>query len=596
MLCSACGVSITNGNRFCPACGATVGDDCFSSRNVARAIGASGGAGALVGRVIEDKYRLEATLGAGGMGRVYSATRLFIGDMVAVKILHPELISDEQSAERFRREVQAAARLKHPNAVSVYDFGITPDGLVYLVMELVEGESLRAIIKKQGPLPITTAVEIIRQVCVALDEAHSRNVVHRDVKPDNVIVQETSHGLRIKVLNFGIARMRDIAPNMNSLMQTDMMVGTPHYMSPEQCLGEEVDRRSDVYSTGVMLYEMLAGTVPFNSSTPTAVAVQHATQTPPPLRSINMSVTAPVEAVILHALAKRRESRPSSAGALAEQLIEAMHGGTLLRQNDPAAPFINATMTSTPSSAANSGTMQRLVLDSTSRPSNTSRATTAAPPANKRRLSPWFGGATIGVLVAGSAFVFFLGDGKGVSEVDRTANDGGSRSVSNVNLQQSSTPQTGKVATPLPVIEKPRAETVEQPTVDAAAVERGVRASLEGWVATTRAHDFDAHMSFYADTLSTYYNRSNVSAATSVRSDRSRTFARYTRLNAQLSKIVVTPGASGRTASATFDKTWNFEGEGHSSGAVRQIITLENIGGRWLITGEKDLQVYYVNK
>src|SRR5215218_5697987 len=151
------------------------------------------------GRLIEGKYRLDERLGAGGMGTVYRAARLLIGDAVAVKVLHPALVSDRQAAERFRREAQAAARLKHPNAVSVYDFGVTEDGLVYLVMELVEGESLRRIIKDQGPLTPSAAAEVMRQICSALDDAHGHGVVHRDLKPDNIIVRTTPQGLRVKV-------------------------------------------------------------------------------------------------------------------------------------------------------------------------------------------------------------------------------------------------------------------------------------------------------------------------------------------------------------------------------------------------------------
>jgi eukaryotic-like serine/threonine-protein kinase len=279
----------------------------------------------LIGRIIEGKYRIDAKLGAGGMGAVYSAHRLLIGDEVAVKILHPEHVSEPQASERFRREAQAAARLKHPNAVSIYDFGITSDGLVYLVMELVEGQSLRRIIKQQGPLTPSAAADVINQVCAALDEAHRQHIVHRDLKPDNIIVHPTVTGLRVKVLDFGIAKLRDMVAS--NLTQTGSVMGTPHYMSPEQCLGEELDSRSDIYSLGIVLYEMLAGVVPFNSPTSTAVVVQHVNQTPPSLRTINLSISQPVEAVVLHALAKKREERPQTATALAQEMNAAVHSG-----------------------------------------------------------------------------------------------------------------------------------------------------------------------------------------------------------------------------------------------------------------------------
>src|SRR5258705_8694197 len=271
----------------------------------------------LIGQTIEGKYRIDGKLGAGGMGTVYRATRLLIGDEVAIKILHAEHVAQPQSFERFRREAQAAARLKHPNAVSIYDFGVTSDGLVYLVMELVNGQSLRQIIKQQGPLTPSAAAEVISQVCAALDEAHRQQIVHRDLKPDNIIVNPTLTGLRTKVLDFGIAKLRD--QTAGNLTQTGSVMGTPHYMSPEQCLGEELDSRSDIYSLGVVLYEMLAGVVPFNSPTSTAVVVQHVNQVPPSLRAIYLSISLELERVVVHALEKKREARPQTTIVLSEE-------------------------------------------------------------------------------------------------------------------------------------------------------------------------------------------------------------------------------------------------------------------------------------
>ena len=278
----------------------------------------------LVGRTIDGRYRLDARLGAGGMGAVYVATRLHIGDTVAVKVLRREQLNDPQSSERFRREAQMAARLKHPNAVSVYDFGISSDGLMYIVMEQVEGHSLRQLIKQHGRMRIEEVVEVAVQVCAALDEAHRQQIIHRDIKPDNIIVHESPGGLRVKVLDFGIAKLRDLTAS--NLTQTGSVMGTPHYMSPEQCMGEDLDSRSDIYSLGIVLYEMLCGVVPFNSPTSTAVVVQQVTQAPARLRSINSEVPPAVEAVVLHALEKRREARPQTAGALAQELRAAVYG------------------------------------------------------------------------------------------------------------------------------------------------------------------------------------------------------------------------------------------------------------------------------
>lgn len=280
----------------------------------------------LIGRTLDNKYLIDARLGSGGMGTVYRGTRLHIGDAVAIKILHRDTIVDIQAAERFRREAQATSRLKHPNAVSIYDFGISADGLAYIVMELVEGRSLRSIIKRRGPLSPLTVAEILGQVCDALDEAHRNNMVHRDIKPDNIIVNTSPGGLRVKVLDFGIAKLHNISAEMINLTATGSVMGTPQYMSPEQCMDEELDGRSDIYSLGIVLYETLTGRVPFSSTSSTAVAVQQVNQKPPSLRSLNPSISPVLESVVMHALEKKREARPQTAGALAQEWRAAVSG------------------------------------------------------------------------------------------------------------------------------------------------------------------------------------------------------------------------------------------------------------------------------
>lgn len=274
-----------------------------------------------LGTTIDGRYRIDNKLGSGGMGVIYRARRLRIGDDVAIKILHADQVVVPDAAERFRREAQSAARLKHPNAVSVYDFGVTDGGLFYLVMGLVEGESIRDVIKQHGPFAPRLAAEVIEQVCAALDEAHRHQIIHRDIKPDNIMMKTSVEGLRVKVLDFGIAKLRD--QSASSLTQTGSVMGTPHYMSPEQCMGEDLDHRSDIYSLGVVLYEMLAGVVPFNSPTSTAVVVQHVNQAPPSLRAHNLSIPVPVERVVMQALEKRREARPQTASEFARTLTAA---------------------------------------------------------------------------------------------------------------------------------------------------------------------------------------------------------------------------------------------------------------------------------
>ncbi|MCA1635378.1 MAG: protein kinase [Acidobacteria bacterium] len=368
--CVRCGETLKSGARFCAGCGAEAPSTCaepsgilqppatspaLTSQPAFQADGNGSGAeqSTPLGRAIEGKYRLGEKIAAGGMGTVYRAERLMIGDTVAIKILHPEHVADANATERFRREAQAAARLKHPNAVQIYDFGVTDDGLVYLVMELVEGESLRHVIRGQGPLTPSAAAEVMRQACAAIDEAHRQSIIHRDIKPDNIIVQAVGNNLRVKVLDFGIAKLRDMAAT--NMTQTGSVMGTPHYMSPEQCIGEELDGRSDIYSLGVVLYEMLAGTVPFN----------YVTQPPPPLRAINMSIPEAVESVARHALEKRREDRPQTAGALAEELTAAVAGHVTAQVNVPAYTSSTSPFAAPVTPATNSGTVPTMVMRAT---------------------------------------------------------------------------------------------------------------------------------------------------------------------------------------------------------------------------------------
>jgi serine/threonine-protein kinase len=280
----------------------------------------------MIGATFDSKYRLDALIGSGGMATVFRAHRLMIGDDVALKVLHKDTLRDPQAVDRFRREAQAAARLRHPNAVNIYDFGISGDGTMFLVMELVTGTTLRSLLREQGRLPAVVAAQILTQTCGALGAAHEQQVVHRDVKPDNIMVTQTPNGPFVKVLDFGIARIQDVG-GPATLTQAGMVMGTPHYMSPEQCLGYDLDGRSDIYSAGIVFYEMLLGAPPFKAPTGLAVIHQHIYEPPPPMRQADPSISPRVEAVTMRALEKHVEARPPTAFAFAAEMNAAVSGG-----------------------------------------------------------------------------------------------------------------------------------------------------------------------------------------------------------------------------------------------------------------------------
>jgi serine/threonine-protein kinase len=297
-------------------------------------------------RLLGGRYEVDAVVGYGGMAEVHRGRDVRLGRDVAIKMLRSDYGRDPAFQGRFRREAQSAASLNSPSIVAVYDTGEEDvDGVPtpYIVMEYVDGHTLRDLLATEGRLLPQRALEITAAVCGALEQAHTAGIVHRDIKPGNVMVTTTGE---VKVMDFGIARA--LATTSATMTQTAAVVGTAHYLSPEQARGEHVDARSDVYSTGCLLYELLTGAPPFTGDTAVAVAYQHVREDPTPPSAVEPDVPAAVDAIVLVAMAKNPANRYGSAAEMRADIERAMsgrpvHATPVLRRDDSVMPAVSPT-------------------------------------------------------------------------------------------------------------------------------------------------------------------------------------------------------------------------------------------------------------
>jgi predicted Ser/Thr protein kinase len=285
-----------------------------------------------VPQLIAGRFRIEREIGTGGMGTVYLATHLDLERPVAVKIIRPEFAADADVSERFLREARTMAKLRHPNAAMIFDAGNLPDGRHFIVMEFVEGETLSQALAREGRFSFSKAIDIATQICDVLEEAHRLGIIHRDLKPSNILLGKRG----VCVLDFGVAKVLASSAEATATQASTgsgQLIGTPRYMSPEQCLGQRVGARSDLYSLGVLLYEMLAGRPPFVDPLQSALLVKQATAPAPPLPRLRQDIPRSLALAVHSLLAKRPDDRPRTA-AVAKMLLER----SLLRPEGPAAP------------------------------------------------------------------------------------------------------------------------------------------------------------------------------------------------------------------------------------------------------------------
>lgn len=327
-VCWKCGANVADGHRFCMQCGS----------DQTRAVG---GADPLIGRVLVNKYRIDASIGSGAMGTIYRAEQLALGKTIVIKVLHRHLMGDNELLQRFEREAKAASRLNHPNCVQIIDFGSLPDGALYIAMEFIAGIDLADLIEREFPIAHLRVIRIAKQICIALDEAHANGVLHRDLKPENIMLEDRRNAPdHVKVVDFGIAKLDEAQPGSRRAFQTraGIVCGTPEYMSPEQARGEKLDSRSDLYALGVLLFHVVTDRLPFEGSSPIETVTKHISETPVHPMAHRTDLPEAFDALIMTLLAKNREQRPASAMDVHAELerlereillTEAQHNGSL---------------------------------------------------------------------------------------------------------------------------------------------------------------------------------------------------------------------------------------------------------------------------
>lgn len=513
------------------------------------------------------RYEIRSQLGAGGMGEVYLAHDPELGRMVALKVLSLAAALNQERMNRFIQEAKAASALNHPNIITIYEFG-RDQQLRFIATEFIDGQTLRQRMANR-PLEIVEALEISTQIASALAAAHTAGIAHRDIKPENVMLRSDGY---VKVLDFGLAKLteaqivqvdRQAATVETVLTEPGVVLGTVYYMSPEQARALPVDGRSDVWSLGVVLYEMVSGCLPFQGVTATDVIVSIVEKEPLPLTSQSKEIPAELKRIVKKALHKDKAWRYQTISdmlvdlrSLKQELeFRGRSSGVVSTDSDTSPKLLDTTEVE----LANTGSVEAF-------------QTEARGPGVINRIKSHRGKLVL--TLAGVVLLVVF-------------------AVVKVPL---SSKQSKSVASPSPASalgtagQTTGAVDDQAKPFDQVAVKKEIKDFLQSWAASFANHDLDAHMSSYAEMLDTYNDKTNVRVE-EVRSDRLRELEEYSNITLELPKINITL-ESGSRAIAIFDKTWGFYGNKYYTGSARQEVWLSKLNGRWRITGEKILQIY----
>ena len=602
-------------------------------------------------RMVADKYRLDRLLGRGGMGAVYVATHLDLDRPVAIKLLLPDFTADVAAMERFRREARAAARLNHPNVADTYDYGVLPDGGAYIVMEMVEGQTLREYMDAAGQLDVGEAAEIGRQIADGIEAAHRRDIVHRDLKPQNIILARDHQGrLQAKVVDFGVAKLKEYSTTSGALTASGSLIGTPRYMSPEQCSGHRTDARSDIYSMAVILFEMLAGRPPFDAPSATAIAIKHIQEAPPLLKEFRSDIPQKLEQLVHQSLDKDPEKRPATAAEFSVRLVEfagssiqtearARGAQPTLTLNEDAGgrsdvlaaaskitnrvgaptaehspsdredPSVQGYRATQPEAltvrAANLEEKQdeqpaAAVTDSASELDEEGthvsavpiRAETVHPSPQTRFIKrPSFIYAAALLLLTVAAVAIWFARTSPVGD----ANKNSAASMKETPTQTTLTPYGGNNPDSSGNTNLSNSNGKTNPNVTTEDAREKLAAALNEWVSATNARDLNKLVSFYAPMLIAFYTKRDAPQS-EVRAEKERLFAEINSIDVRVNSPDIRIDADGQNATMRFHKTWRFTGQRSETGEVIQELVWRRTDSGWKIVSERDVAVIRVKK